>query len=439
MTISNYLSDGSKISLKGLLVCVLILVMLVPGCFVQDLVKERQQRQSEVVKEVSGKWANAQTITGPVLMLPYKKTVTYKDGTEATETKMAYVLPDELKIKGDVTPREKKRSLYNVKLYHAGVRLTGKFKPLPLKELRISPESVVWEDARLVINVKDARGIDEQIMLNWNGAKQEMEAGVPVNRVMGEGISAPVAVSADAAYTFDVNLSLRGSEQLFFSPLGKTTETDIQAKWKDPSFDGKFLPSTSDIGEGQFSAHWKILPLAHRYPQYWKDHTQDLTNSAYGVRFIQSVNDYSRTDRSVKYALLFVALTFGFFFFLEVLHRRKVHPVQYLLVGIALTIFYTLLLSVSEYTGFRTAYFVAAAATISLIGLYVRSLFRSNKTAAVFTTALTALYGYIYIIIQSEDYALLFGSVGLFVIVAIIMHFSRKVDWYGQTAVPAGV
>ncbi len=431
MSLSNHLSDSTKITLKGLLVCVLIMLMLIPGCFVADLVTERQQRQTEVIHEISGKWANAQTVTGPVLMLPYRHTINHKDGTTTSETKMAYILPDDLKINGNIVPKEKKRSLYNVKLYHADVQLSGKFKKLPLSTLRINPESVMWEDAKLVINVQDVRGIDEQVVLNWNGAKQEMEAGVPVNKVFTEGISTPVSINATDQYSFSVGLSVRGSEQLFFSPLGKTTETDIQAKWKDPSFDGKFLPTTSDIGDDKFTAHWKILPLAHQYPQYWKDNSQDLTKSAYGVRLIQSVNDYTQTDRSVKYSLLFVALTFGFFFFLEILQKKRIHPIQYLLVGIALTIFYTLLLSISEYAGFSIAYLIAATATILLIGLYVRSIFNSTKTAAGFTAVLSSLYGYIYIIIQSEDYALLFGSIGLFGIVATIMHFSKKVTWYG--------
>ena len=424
-------NENNRILIKGIIVGIMILLMLIPGYFVSNLVAERQSRQSEVVNEVSGKWAGKQTITGPVLLLPYREVKTAADGKTTTTMNTAYILPDDLHITGNIDPKEKKRSLYSVMLYHADIKLTGKFNPLPFEALQIDPESVVWKDARLVINTEDVRGIDDQVQLEWNGAKHFMEAGVPENKQLNEGISAPVSINAQDPSSFSVTLSLRGSEQLYFTPVGKTTETDINAAWKDPAFDGKYLPLTSEVTDKKFKAHWKILPLSHTYPQYWKNNAQDLAKAAFGVRLIQTVDGYSKTNRSIKYAILFVALTFAFFFFLEILQKRRVHPIQYMLVGIALTIFYTLLLSISEYTGFNIAYFIASAATVSLIALYVRGIFKSNKTAVGFTVALASLYTYIFILIQSEDYALLFGSIGLFVIMAIIMHYSRKIDWYG--------
>jgi len=424
--------DKNRILIKGFLVGFLIVIMLIPGVFVNNLVVERETRQKEVVTEVSSKWADAQNITGPILILPYRVFEKTTDGKLQDATKVAYILPDDLQISGNMEPKLKKRSLYTVMLYRSSLKISGKFGQLPLAALQIPPESVIWQDARLVMDISDVRGIEEQVELDWNGAKQLLDAGVPENKLIKEGLSAGVAVNAQTLSTFSINLNLRGSDHLYFIPLGKTTEVDISAPWKDPAFDGQYLPVTSDITSNSFKAHWKVLPMSHTYPQYWKDNTQDLEKAAFGVRLIQPVDGYFKTNRSVKYAILFIALTFTFFFFLEILQKKQVHAMQYILVGLALTIFYTLLLSISEYTGFNIAYLLASMATISLIGSYAWSIFKNGRTAIGFTLVLSALYGYIFVLIQSEDYALLFGSIGLFVIIAIIMYYSRKIDWYGM-------
>jgi inner membrane protein len=405
--------------------------MLIPGEFIASLVSERQQRQAEVVNEVSSKWAGKQIVTGPLLLIPYKVFETAANGTVVEKQKTAYVLPDELHIAGTMQPHEKKRSLYSVMLYGSGINLSGKFGPLPLAALQIPAESIIWQDIRLVLSVGDMRGIDDQVQLSWNGVKRQFDAGVPPNIAIKEGLSVPVLVNPQNPSEFNIQLSLRGSDYLYFTPVGKTTEADLQAAWKDPAFDGQYLPSTSDITDKGFKAHWKVLPLSHTYPQFWKDAAQDLNNAAFGVRLIQPVDGYAKTYRCVKYALLFIALTFTFFFFLEILQKRQVHPLQYIMVGLALTIFYTLLLSISEYTGFNPAYLISSLATVSLVGLYAWSIFYNGRTAIVFTLALSGLYTYIFVLIQLEDYALLFGSIGLFVIIAIIMFYSRKIDWYG--------
>ena len=419
-----------RVVLKGLVVGILILIMLIPGEYIAGLVAERQNRQLEVVNEVGNKWAGKQSITGPVLMLPYKVAEKGTDEKMVERVHTLYVLPDELHINGKIDPKEKKRSLYKVMLYSSGLQLAGKFGVLPLVAMQIPAESVLWQDARLLISVGDMRGIDDQVQLNWNGSKQYFEAGIPSNSLYKEGLSIPVQVNAQNPAAFSIDMSLRGSDYLYFSPIVKTTELDLQGKWKDPSFDGQYLPLSSEITDKAFKAHWKVLPLSHTYPQYWKDGPQDLDKSDFGVRLIQPVDGYSKTNRCVKYAILFIALTFTFFFFLEILQKRQVHPMQYILVGIALTIFYTLLLSISEYTGFNLAYLIASIATISLIGFYAWSIFKSSRTAIGFTFSLSGLYTYIFIIIQLEDYALLFGSIGLFIIIAIIMFYSRKIDWY---------
>ncbi len=423
--------ERNRILIKGFMIGFLILIMLIPEVFVMNLVAEREERQAEVVKEVSSKWAGDQTITGPVLMVPYKDYEKDKDGKTTEKINIAYLLPDELHINGNMQPMEKKRSLYSVLLYRSDIKLTGRFNTASLQKLQIAAESVMWLEAKLALSVSDIRGMEDQVTLDWNGTKTYLDAGLPDNGLLKEGLSTTVATGAQTAATFAINLSMKGSGRLYVIPVGKTTEMDITASWKDPAFDGAYLPVSSEITNSNFKAHWKILPLSRTFPQCWKDGTQELAKAAFGVRLIQPVDGYTKTNRSVKYAILFIALTFTCFFFLEILQKRQVHPLQYILVGMALTIFYTLLLSISEYTGFNTAYLIASIATVSLIGLYAWSMFRSGKTAIGFTTALSALYAFIFVLIESEDYALLFGSIGLFVIIAIMMYFSRKIDWYG--------
>ncbi len=420
--------DNNRVLIKGILVGILILVMMIPQVFVSNLVYERQERQTQVVNEVSSKWAARQTITGPVLMLPY---------LDSGVVKQAYVLPEELKINGTLQPTQKKRSLYNVMLYSAKLTLDGRFSPVPLQKLGLHSDNIIWKDARIVVSLDDMHGLTDQVTLNWNGTNQQMEAGVPNNDIVDNGISIPVAIDPQNPSSFSINMSLRGSDHLNFVPAGKTTEVNLIASWKDPKFDGLYLPETSDITKDRFTAHWKIMPLTRSYPECWKSNHYDMHGAAFGVGLIQPVDGYAKTNRSVKYAILFIALTVTFFFFLEIIMRRKIHPIQYILVGMALTIFYTLLLSISEYTGFDVAYLIAAAATVGLISSYVWGIFKKIKTATMFTAALAGLYGYIYILIQLEDYALLFGSIGLFLILAIIMHYSRKVDWYGTKNKPA--
>ncbi|MFT4094485.1 MAG: cell envelope integrity protein CreD [Niabella sp.] len=237
----------------------------------------------------------------------------------------------------------------------------------------------------------------------------------------------------DAENTFAVNLKLKGSENLYFTPVGKTSIVNLSSKWKTPAFDGQYLPAPYSINDNGFTARWKVLQVSRNYPQAWLSGGYDLESAAFGVRLIQPADNYSKTDRSVKYAILFIALTFTVFFFLEIIQKRQIHPLQYLLVGFSLCIFYTLLLSISEYTGFNPAYLIAAPATVSLIGLYVWGIFKKAKVALAFIVALGGLYTYIFILIQLQDYALLFGSIGLFLIIAVLMYFSRKIDWYGGT------
>lgn len=426
--------DRNKTLIKGFLTGFLILLMLIPAALVSNLVDERQGRQQQVVEEVSSKWANEQTITGPVLVVPYK-TYVMQDGKSVLHTASFYLLPETLSINGKVVPEERHRSLYTVMLYKSDLMLDGSFNYADVQKLNIAPENIMWNDARLMVGIGDARGLEDEVALQWDGVSKQMEAGTVNTRLFKTGLNTPIALDPQVNNKFNIHLKLKGSSRLFFTPVGKTTEVALQSAWQSPAFDGQYLPDKqASISGTGFNAHWKVLQVSRSYPQCWVDASDyEIEKSSFGVKLIQPADGYAKTQRSVKYAILFIALTFTVFFFIEILQRKQVHPLQYLLVGFALCIFYTLLLSISEYAGFNNAYIIATIATVGLIGSYVWGIFKNMKTAAGFTFALTALYSYIFILIQLEDYALIFGSIGLFVILAVIMYYSRKIDWYGST------
>ncbi|MET0391562.1 MAG: cell envelope integrity protein CreD [Chitinophagaceae bacterium] len=416
-----------KLLLKGLMIAGLVLLLLIPAYFVQDLVREREARQKEAFAEVSSKWAGRQNITGPVLVLPYTDTLA-DSGSPAGKKKLAYILPDSLTINADVQPEERHRGIYQVMLYSSTLSLSGVFGTLPLQQLKIDPASVLWNEAYICMSLEDAKGLQESIQVSWNGEPVQLSPAPVNNGVMQEGFTAPVAVAADKAVHFSTTLHVNGSEQLLFTPVGRETMVKMASSWPDPSFTGAQL-STHRISDSGFVATWKSMAHTRSFPQAWKGDAYTLKNDAFGADLFIPVNGYQKTMRSVKYAILCILLTFSAFFLIETVNRKSVHPFQYALIGLALILFYTLLLSFSEYMGFNSAYIIASAATIGLIGWFVKGLLQSTRLSSLLSVVLVLLYGYIFTILQLQDYSLLLGSIGLFLTLAVIMYFSRKIQW----------
>jgi len=423
--------EKNRVLIKSMLTGILTLLMLIPTAFIQNLVSEREQRQQQVIDEVSGIWAGPQLVQGPVLMVPYAEAVEQSDKRISYVRKMAYFMPLQLDIDDRITPHVRHRSIYDVTLYNTAMSVSGTFAAPDFARLNIPAGNVYWNEARLVVGISDLRGLAEDIRLQWQDSSSTLEAGIPENSLLNNGLSSAVKLLPGQAVRFSMNVNLKGSQNLSFVPVGKTTKVHMQSSWANPSFEGISAAQPAAISDKGFETTWNILQVNTGIPQSWKDANVDITHAAFGVKLLQPADGYAKTQRSVKYALLFIGLTFTIFFFIEILQKRQVHPLQYLLVGFALTVFYVLLLSITEYSGFNPAYLIAATATVGLIGLYVWSIFQKGRIALLFTTALAALYAYIFVLIQLQDYALLCGSIGLFVILATIMYYSRKIDWYG--------
>jgi inner membrane protein len=236
------------------------------------------------------------------------------------------------------------------------------------------------------------------------------------------------------AYNFNFQLDLNGSKDLQIVPVGQQNQIQLQSDWPDPKFMGSFLPESHEIDDEGFTAKWKVLSLNRNFPQQWKGKNHNLQHTAFGVEMLVPVDEYQKTTRSAKYGIMIIVLTFTIFFFVEVLNRKRIHPFQYILVGLALALFYVLLLSIAEHTSFNRAFIFASLMILGMVILYTRTVYR-NMTLAIYTGAsLVAMYGFIFITIQQQELALLFGSIGLFLILAMVMWLSRKVNWYENTA-----
>jgi inner membrane protein len=414
------LSQGTKLLIKAFIIGGLALLLLIPTFFVGSLVKEREERQQQAFKEVSGRWAGRQNIAGPVLVLPYADTPGVR--------KMAYFLPDELKIDATATPEERHRGIYQVMLYSSAVNISGRFDPLPLEQLGIDVSKVLWNQAYVCISLSDAKGLRDQLRLKWNNQELGLSPASLNNGAMREGFTGGVSLHPGETIHFSATIHLNGSEQLLFTPIGRQSAVTLSSSWPDPSFTGSMLPVYTADKTG-FKANWKSMAHSRAFPQAWKDAVYQLESAAVGADLFIPVNGYQKTMRSVKYAILCILLTFASFFIIETIHKKSVHPLQYALIGLALVLFYTLLLSISEYTGFNIAYIIASAATVTLISWFVRGVLQSSRLSAILGVLLVLLYSYLFTILQLQDYSLILGSIGLFVTLAVIMHFSRKIQW----------
>jgi inner membrane protein len=405
---------------------------------INDLVSERQQRRQAAIDEVSSKWGNAQSITGPALVLPYthRWTESVAGGQTITrsETRNAFFLPEQLRIRGTIDSDVRHRGIFSVPVYKAGLVLEGEFVRPRLSELGIEPGAVDWRRAHLAVGISDARAIQQATTLSWNDQRIEFLPGTEGFTDGGSGIHAMVGVAdTTERVKFSFPLSLNGSVRMDVVPFGRTTVVDIQGDHGDPSFQGNWLPSERTISSGAFTAKWSISFLGRSYPQAWtsdKEMLKAIDASRFGVQLVDPVDHYHMAARSVKYAGLFIILTFATVWLIEILAAVRVHSIQYLMLGGALCIFYLLELSLSEHLGFPVAYVTASAAVIVMVGAYSAVVLSSRRRAMIVAAGVGSLYAYSYLLLMNEDYALLIGSVGLFAILAAIMFITRRVNWY---------
>lgn len=429
-----------SVMVKMLVIGFLILLLLVPLGMVGTLVAERQSRSSQAAEEVAASWGNSQTLAGPVLTVPYRQHVKDEKGAPVTLTLEARFLPETLDVEGNVATEKRNRGIFEAVVYRTDLRWKGTFVRPDFGAWRIAPEDVLWQDAYLAVGVPDMRGITSGVDLTWGDQTLQLAPGSHEPELWSTGLRTPIPGLAESkpgdVYAFAFDLDLNGSQSLSFLPLGKETRVALKSPWPSPSFTGSFLPVQRTVRGTGFEALWNVSWFGRSYPQQWRSQEAEeapagevIAGSDFGVQLLVPVDAYQKTERARKYGVLFLLLTFLTFFLYEQFTPFSLHPVQYLLVGSALCLFYLLLLSISEHVPFGLSYLVASSATVLLIGGYSMAILRGALRALLMTVVLGALYGYLYVLLQLEDYALLLGSVGLFVILALVMYLTRKIDW----------
>jgi inner membrane protein len=424
--------------LKLLLIGFLLLVFLIPLQMIRALIDERTRTRAEAEEEVIGSWGGDQVLLGPMIAVPFLAHRKDADGKIEAYTERAYFLPEALSIAASVNTQTRNRGIYEVTLYSGQLRVEGVFRAPALSGWRIAASDILWEEAGLIVELPDMRGLQQRVRLRWRDQEIPFAAGRGELGYYGGQIRAPLTglgrESPGTEIPFSFTLHLQGGRSLGFLPVGEENTVTLRSPWPSPSFEGAFLPAERTLGPEGFQARWQVLSLGRAYPQAWRQGEVELDAllaSRFGVRLMIPVDAYAKSLRSVKYGILFVLLPFLIFFLFETFSGRQVHPLQYLLVGLAVCLFFLLLLAVSEHLGFALTYLLASLATTALISVYSSAILVSWGRGWIMGPVLAAGYLFLYAALQSEDYALLIGSLGLLSILGAVMLLTRRVNWYG--------
>jgi inner membrane protein len=434
-------APGRPQALRAFLLFALVFALQIPTLFMNFLVSERRSRHNEAATEIAAKWGKRQAITGPALVVPWTRRWRETDdkghARDLTEERRLVILPESLDVDAHLRSEVRRRGIYPVPVYRLQADLRGRFAPPDFAKLGIAPADVDWKRAVLAVGIADARAIQEQVALDWNGRVIEFLPGNADAPELGGGIHAELDLKeAPWAQPFTVPLRLNGSDGAYFTPFGKQTRVRLAGDWRNPSFQGAWLPTERSVTKTAFTATWSIPSLGRNYPQAWTEAgelNKAISASEFGLDLDSDLDAYRLCERTLKYALLFFVLTFTAFWLLEVLGGRPLHPIHYLLIGAALSLFLVLELALSEHVGFGASYAIASAAVVGLIVFYASAVLGSRVRAAGVGLGLALLYGFHYVVLRNEDYALLLGSLLLFVTLAAVMVLTRRVNWYGAT------
>jgi len=435
---------------------VLILLLLIPLRMVQSVLHERLGRRNEAVANITTSWGREQKLVGPVLIVPYRYAVKSwqekpvaggkTERVEVVEMAAANAcfLPASLAITGDLQPMQLRRGIYQAVVYSGKLQFAGQFEPPDFGSLRIPEKDVVWDDAIVAFAIPDLRGVKETLNLKWGGQTHPLLPGSKLGGFQSgvlSGVYARVGGwrGGDAVIPFQLDLSLNGSGGLGFAPVGSQSTVKLTSSWPDPSFFGSFLPADRKVTRDGFEATWQISYYGRDFPQQWTSQTPEpgltpasVESSLFGVNLLSGIDAYRNTERAIKYGVLFIVLIFAAFFLFELLAALKIHPFQYAIVGAALCLFFLGLLSLSEVIPFGLAYLTAAGVTTLLICFHSVKMLKSGSRTVIVAALLAGIYGFLYVALESQDYALLLGTGGLFVVLAAVIWLTRNIDWYAR-------
>jgi inner membrane protein len=452
---------------KILMLVFLVLMLLIPLSMIRSTIGERNRTAKQAEANIMEAWGGELVASGPFISLPGTTTIENPirntDGTLRTEIiKKPFTIiiaPEQLNIETELKTEVRRRGIFSVPLFHGELRFSGTFNPAMALAALQHNEEVHFDQAELVISLSSQKGIRKIEKAVFGSSQENNLMFLPGNNNLiitaeisrlyddyrfrniqaNSGINAAVPEFSNAKTPFDIVIAMQGGQLLRFLPAGRDTHVKISTDWASPSFQGSFLPGSSQITDNGFEAEWDISYLSRDIPLYWKYNndaktSSDYSTSLFGVNFFRAINTYSLNTRAVKYAILFLVIPFLTLFLLEVLTKKLIHPVPYLLSGIANVIFYLLLLSLSEQMQFYLAYLIAAVAVAAMLTLYSRSLLPSWNKSAYMGLVVSLSYILLYAVLNAESYALLIGSIGAFVVIGVVMYLTRKLDWYAQAA-----
>ncbi|MEM1245319.1 MAG: cell envelope integrity protein CreD [Acidobacteriota bacterium] len=424
-------------ALKLLALGAVALALWIPLLLIQGIVQQRQGRQAEVEREIAASWGGPQSLLGPLLVLRYDCVEEPLRRGRCPGPRQLFVHAETTRWRGDVSAEKRSRSLFDAVVWQAELEAISTF---PAVAETVEHDGWTWRlgAAGVAVSVSDEVGLTERARLEREGgAALEMTSrtlpGWPTPALVaalagdeGGGALAPIVSGFDAR----VALRLRGTRRLSFLLAPGSLNVALESSWPSPAFDGARLPAEREVEADAFSARWRVRGDGAQERSWWSDDARYFSTTDFGVSLVEPVDGYRLAERSTKYGILFVVLTFATFLLLEIVSKERLHPAQYFLVGAALCVFYLLLLSVSEHTGFGLAYAIAAGATVLLISAYALGISGRRGWAAILCAGLGGLYSFLYVLLQLEDMAFLMGSVGLFVALGSVMWATRRFDWY---------
>ncbi|MBN1973698.1 MAG: cell envelope integrity protein CreD [Sedimentisphaerales bacterium] len=424
---------------KVVLIGFLVLLLQIPIAKIKDVIKEREQTREKAISEVTSKWGKSQLLSGPSIIVPYMNRSYSSRNPEPPNIGYATFLPESLKISGKLDSQLLYRGIYKIPVYTMLLDISGSFEAPDFSEWAIDVNNILWDRAYLSFILTDSWAITKSPTLLWNDRKLNFlpDAGEFGNNRQGVNVKLKDYLDGKE-FNFSFSIELNGSVSAFFIPFGRDTEVQLSSNWASPSFQGTCLPANRTVSSEGFAATWNVPFLSRNFPQKWLSSSNSnmdkvIESSGFGVEMISPVDHYTMSQRSVKYQILFLVLTFATLWLIEILAKIRVHPIQYLFIGMGMCMFYLLELSLAEHLGFIQAYSIACAAIVILVTAYSAAVLKARKRAVIVGGVVTLLYIYLYVLLMIEDYALLSGSIGLFVVLSAIMFLTRKVDWYSLT------
>ncbi|WP_295298148.1 cell envelope integrity protein CreD [uncultured Brachyspira sp.] len=452
--IKNINEVTKTLGFKIIIIVVLGLLLLIPMTFINSVVKDRIRYQNEAISSIIEPVGDSANIQGVVIAIPYLEKFIDSDTKEIGYTrKYIFYMPNEYNVTGDVEVTSLSRGIFKAPIFNSKLNITGRFDKYNAEIYNLDENNtiILYDEAMIILGIGNKKNLMKlpNILINQNEKLKYYEKNININLNMFNN-KFLYTISRDSilnGFDFNITMDIQGGNSLIITPLASENTFKISSKWKDPSFTGGFLPTKREVNNNGFNAEWNIASFNTSFTKYWtsdenSNRLNNIDNNQYYtsnqesnnvlISFLLLNDNYQKTSRSVKYAILFIFIPFFVLFLCEVLSKKRIHPVQYILIGIANAIFYLLLLAISEHINFNISYFISALMVTALTSIYIGYIIKSPKYTISMAIVEALIYIFLFGILQLTDYALLMGTLGLFAVIALAMYFTRNVDWYGE-------